>query len=167
MSQSIERVAATFLRATTRPWVVPISLNPTFTGMKRTLVAVLMLCALGVLGCSNTHRVGYRAGGEANAPAKVLESKRALEDAMHEGALVFDVRDYDDWANAHIDGARTASVADIAHGRALPDNRDAPLVFMGDGPLDLRPESAARIAAEKGYTRVSLYVGGWAQWTDK
>jgi rhodanese-related sulfurtransferase len=95
----------------------------------------------------------------------MLRDRPAVELSIWEGAVVFDLRDYEVWSQGHIPGARTVTVDDLRDGRSLPEDLDAPVLFMGDGPMDDRAERAADIAIERGHTNVQLYPGGWRSWT--
>jgi rhodanese-related sulfurtransferase len=84
---------------------------------------------------------------------------------MHEGAIVYDLRDYAEWIQGHIPGARRIALDDIEREQALPHDRGAPIAFTGDGPLDQRPELAAEMAIKRGHTNVQIFPGGWRAWT--
>lgn len=126
-------------------------------------ITLMLMLLFAVAACSGKVRRDFSGGG-VEADVMILQNPPAVEISIWEGAIVFDLRDYDDWAQGHIPGARRTTTEDIRKGRALPDDRQAPLLFMGDGPLDQRPELAAQYALEKGYTNVQLFPGGWRQW---
>lgn len=135
--------------------------------MKFHLFALAIL-ALALCACSNRYRRDF-GGGEAVRPAEnvrsvVLNDVAAVDAALAEGAIPFDLRDYNAWVQGHVPGARVLSVDDLADGRGLPQDRKAPVLFMGDGPMDKRPEQAAQIAVERGYESVYLFPGGWQAW---
>lgn len=94
----------------------------------------------------------------------ILRDRPAVELSIWEGAIVYDLRGYDAWAQGHIPGARRVTVGDLRDGRGLPDDREAPVLFMGEGVLDRRPDDAAHAALELGYTNVQLFPGGWRAW---
>jgi rhodanese-related sulfurtransferase len=132
--------------------------------MAQALRITLMLVLLfTVVGCSGKVRRDFSGGG-IESDVMILQDPPAVELSIWEGAILFDLRDYDEWAQGHINGARRVTVEDIQKGRALPDDKEAPVLFMGDGPMDDRPEIAAQFALEKGYTNVQLFPGGWRQW---
>ncbi len=123
------------------------------------LIAVLFTLA----ACSSKIRRDFSAGG-VESDVIILQDPPAVELSVWEGAIVYDLRDYDAWAQGHIPGARRVTVADLKEGRGLPDDKAAPVLFMGDGPLDRRPEIAAQSTLELGYTDVQIFPGGWRMW---
>lgn len=134
----------------------------------RVTIMLLLSCALVACGSNVRRDFGddqtALGGGAANAEAMILRDRPAVELSIWEGAVVFDLRDYSDWAQGHINGARMTSVEDIKRGRGLPEDKNAPVLFMGEGPMDMRPEMAAYEAIERGHTNVQIYPGGWRDW---
>lgn len=138
--------------------------------MKHRTWILLLLLALTLCACSNRYRRDF-GGGEAvskaapDAKVLVLNDVASVEISIGEGAITFDLRDYQQYAQGHIPGARRLTLEDLDQGRGLPDDKESPLLFMGDGPLDLRPEQAAATALERGHTNVQYFRGGWQVWT--
>ncbi|MBE7490357.1 MAG: rhodanese-like domain-containing protein [Planctomycetes bacterium] len=138
--------------------------------MSRTACVLLVLAAVAVGACSGKYRRDF-GGGEAVTRADpaarvlVLDDAGSAEISVWEGVVTFDLRDYQDWVQGHIPGARRLTLEDLNNGRGLPDDRDVPVMFMGDGPLDQRPEQAARAALERGHRNVQYFRGGWQAWT--
>lgn len=124
-------------------------------------VALLLLTA-----CSGKVRHDFGGGGRAEADVLVLRDAPAVELSIWEGAILFDLRDYDQWAQGHVQGARHSTLEDLDRGRGLPQDKQAPLLFMGDSPMDKRPEQAADIALKLGYSNVQIFPGGWRMWVD-
>ncbi len=125
---------------------------------------LLMMCVVLLLaGCARNVRQGW--GGGSDAEVELLHDPGAVKLAMWEGAIVYDLRDYTAWMQGHIPGARRITLDDIVRESALPPDRDVPILFTGDGPLDTRPERAAEMAIERGYSNVQLFPGGWRAWT--
>lgn len=124
-------------------------------------VALLLLTA-----CSGKVRRDFGGGGRAEADVLVLRDAPAVELSIWEGAILFDLRDYDQWAQGHVQGARHSTLEDLDRGRGLPQDKQAPLLFMGDSPMDKRPEQAADIALKLGYSNVQIFPGGWRMWVD-
>ncbi|MCC7508736.1 MAG: rhodanese-like domain-containing protein [Planctomycetes bacterium] len=127
-------------------------------------IAIIFLLLL-VAGCGGKVRQDWGGGG-TDAQVVILNDRGAVELAIWEGAIVYDLRDYDAWAQGHITGARRITLDDITREKALPNDRNAPVLFTGEGPLDTRPERAAELALERGYTRVMLFPGGWRAYVD-
>jgi rhodanese-related sulfurtransferase len=131
-------------------------------------ISILLLLAFLIGACGSNVRRDFGGGGSrADGPAAramILRDRPAVEISIWEGAVVFDLRDYTDWAQGHIPGARLTTVDDLQRGRGLPADKDAPVLFMGDGPLDSRAELAAYAALERGHTSVQFYPGGWRDW---
>jgi rhodanese-related sulfurtransferase len=122
---------------------------------------VVLLVTLSACGGKVRHDFG---GGGSDAAVMILRDPPAVQLSIWEGAIVYDLRDYEQWSQGHIQGARRATIEDLERGRALPDDMQAPLLFMGEGPLDTRPEQAADIALKRGYGNVQVFPGGWRQW---
>lgn len=137
--------------------------------MRRAVLILLCLATLALCACGGRYRRDF-GGGEgvsrasAEARVMVLDDVGSVEISIWEGAITFDLRDYQDWVQGHIPGARLVKLEDLHQGRALPDDKDAPLLFMGDNALDQRPEQAASIALERGFTNVQYFRGGWQAW---
>jgi len=134
----------------------------------RLCLVVLALLALAVTACSNRYRRDF-GGGEPARPAPgvqavVLNDVASVEMSLADGAIPFDLRSYGQWVQGHVPGARLISLEDVRSGRGLPDDRAVPLLFMGEGPLDLNPERAAQAAIDRGYFSVHLFPGGWIIW---
>lgn len=130
--------------------------------MARSVILIACLAAL-LAGCSGRVRQDFGGGG-SDAPVMILRDRPAVELSIWEGAVVFDLRGYDEWSQGHVPGARRVTVEDLERGRALPEDLDAPVLFMGEGLLDTRPEQAADIALARGHSNVQVYPGGWRQW---
>ena len=133
-------------------------------------VTTLLVLAFAIGACGSNIRRDFGAdqtelgGGGTGAQAMILRDRPAVELSIWEGAVVFDLRDYSEWAQGHVTGARLTSVEDIQRGRGLPNDKEAPVLFMGDGPMDSRPEMAAYEAIARGHTDVQIYPGGWRDW---
>jgi rhodanese-related sulfurtransferase len=102
-------------------------------------------------------------GGEPRAT-----TLREAEEAWRKGSAVFiDARASDFFDEGHIPGAIHVAVSDISAGRpaGLPKNMGAALVVYcsGGGCEDSRLVAKALAAA--GYTNVSVFPGGWDEWT--
>lgn len=138
--------------------------------MKHPVLVCLCMLALAASACSNRFRRDFGGGEAVNRTAQgatvlVLDDVASAELSLWEGAIPFDLRDYQQWAQGHIPGARRLTLEDLEQGRGLPDDKDAPLMFLGEGPLDQRPEKAATAALERGHTHVQYFRGGWQAWT--
>lgn len=129
----------------------------------RYLLLVALLLALTACGGKIRRDFGG-GGGNVDSTVMILQDRPAVELSIWEGAVVFDLRDYDAWSQGHITGARHVDVDDLRQGRALPHDLDAPVLFMADGPLDNRAELAADAAIKRGHTSVQLFPGGWRAW---
>ncbi len=91
-------------------------------------------------------------------------SPRELHARLRDGGVVvFDVNDVSRWRDAHVPGARHLDPASF-DADALPDDRDAELVFYCSNPLCRKAPNAARRAERLGWRRVSVMsagIGGW------
>jgi len=128
--------------------------------------AFVAITLLLLTACSGKVRHDFGGGGRAEADVLVLRDAPAVELSIWEGAILFDLRDYDQWAQGHVQGARHSTLEDLDRGRGLPQDKQAPLLFMGDSPMDKRPEQAADIALKLGYSNVQIFPGGWRMWVD-
>ncbi|MCB9933522.1 MAG: rhodanese-like domain-containing protein [Planctomycetes bacterium] len=128
-------------------------------------LAALLALLLALAACSGKVRHDFGGGG-SDAEVLILRDSPAVELSIWEGAIVFDLREYDQWAQGHVQGARHSSLEDLDRGRGLPQDREAPLLFMGEGPMDTRPEQAADIALKRGHSNVQIFPGGWRMWVD-
>lgn len=126
-------------------------------------ITTLLVLAFALAACGSNVRRDFGGGG-SNAEAMILRDRPAVELSIWEGAVVFDLRDYSSWVQGHVPGARMTSVEDIRRGRGLPEDQEAPVLFMGDGPMDSRAEMAGYEAIERGHTNVQIYPGGWRDW---
>ena len=124
---------------------------------------VPILCLLLITACASNVRRDWGGGG-SDASVEILNDPGAVKAAIWEGSIVYDLRDYNDWMQGHIPGARRITLDDIERDLALPNDREAPLLFTGEGPLDTRPDRAAEMAIERGHTRVQVFPGGWRAW---
>lgn len=131
--------------------------------MGKAFCVIFIGCALALAACGGKVRQDFGGGG-SDAPVMILRDPPAVELSIWEGAIVYDLRSYEQWTQGHISGARRVSIEDLKNGRALPEDLTAPLLFMGEGPLDLSPEQAADIALARGYSNVQIFPGGWRQW---
>ncbi|MCA8914136.1 MAG: rhodanese-like domain-containing protein [Planctomycetes bacterium] len=122
-----------------------------------------LLVVISFAACSGKVRHDFGGGG-SDADVQILRDCPAVELSIWDGAVVFDLRDYDQWTQGHISGARQITLQDLERGRGLPDDKDAPVLFMADGPMDTRAEQAADIALKRGHNDVQLFPGGWRMW---
>lgn len=88
----------------------------------------------------------------------------------HEGFLLIDVLSKDDFAKDHIPGARNVPITedDFAHAVATKasGSRTRKMVLYCAGPhCDASTKAVAMLAA-KGFTNVSEYEGGLAEWNE-
>ncbi len=105
----------------------------------------------------------------AEAKAQITEisadSLRQLK-AEQKPFTLIDVREADDFANGHIDGAIHLSrgMLELDIEETVP-NLDQPLVlYCGGGS---RSALAAKTLQEMGYTQVSSLMGGYRNWSDQ
>jgi len=132
--------------------------------MRRWLLLLVIPVLALVSACSGNTRTDFGGGG-SDTPVLILRDRPAVELSIWEGAVVFDLRSYEAWSQGHIPGARRVTIEDLERGRGLPEDKQAPVLFMGEGPLDARPEQAADIALRSGHDNVQIFPGGWRQWT--
>ena len=131
--------------------------------MRASSIILATLALLALSSCSARVRHGYGGGG-VPMEVQIVHSVAEAAAAVEAGAIVCDLRVYDEWAQGHLPRARLVAIPDLEQGRGLPEDLETVILYYGDGPLDTRPEQAAEIAAELGYTRIMLFPGGWRAW---
>ena len=145
----------------------------TMGNLGRKMGAVLLL-AVGAAAAAATGDVPDTLAGVTVVSA---EQARRLVEA---GAPIIDTRVGNEFADAHIKGAKnvpykekSAKVAafdakqdqfDLAR---LPADKAAPLVFYCNGPECWKSYKASKVAAAAGWTRVQWLRGGFPEWKAK
>lgn len=125
----------------------------------RAIALIILLFALAA--CSTTRDIG---GGGVSGEVMVLKDAPAMELSMWDGAVLFDVRDFNEFVIGHVESARRVSLEDLRDGRGLPDDKEAPIIFMGQDAFDSTPDIAADIALRAGYENIQIYQGGWSDY---
>ncbi|MDC1141863.1 rhodanese-like domain-containing protein [Planctomycetota bacterium] len=121
----------------------------------------LLITFATLTACGTTRDVG---GGGIHGEVMVLKDAPAMELSMWDGAVLFDMRDFDDFVLGHVEGARRVSLEDLRAGRGLPDDTEVPVIFMGADAFDTTPDIAADIALRAGFEDIQIYQGGWADY---
>lgn len=121
----------------------------------------LTIIFLAMTACSTTRDIG---GGGIQGEVMVLKDAPAMELSVWDGAVLFDVREFDAFVLGHVEGARRVSIEDLRDGRGLPADKEAPVIFMGADAFDSSPSIAAGIAQQAGYENIQIYQGGWADY---
>ncbi|CAG0928188.1 hypothetical protein PLCT1_00645 [Planctomycetaceae bacterium] len=129
----------------------------------RKLLPIFLVFVLAA--CGGVRREGDFGGGGKITKVQVLARALDAQRELNEGAIAFDLRDYNDWVQGHMPSARSVTLEDLKLGRGLPDDKDAPVMFYGEGALDQRAEDAAEIAIAAGYRKVLYFPGGWRAWS--
>lgn len=101
-----------------------------------------------------------------DARARVREiSVEQAQARMKNGAALIDVREDDEWNEAHAEGAihigRGVIERDIVH--QVPDKNAELILYCGGG---YRSALAADNLQKMGYTNVFSMIGGWKAWKD-
>ncbi|MES3021995.1 MAG: rhodanese-like domain-containing protein [Pseudomonadota bacterium] len=92
-------------------------------------------------------------------------SPKDLHERMQKGPLtIVDVNNAQSWQKARVPGAINLGVDFAA--AALPQDRDAGLVFYCSNPLCRKAPNAAKRAKSLGYSDVRVMSAGIAGWTD-
>ena len=121
----------------------------------------LTIIFLALTACSTTRDIG---GGGISGEVMVLKDAPAMELSVWDGAVLFDVREFDAFVLGHVEGARRVSIEDLRDGRGLPTDKEAPIIFMGTDAFDSNPGIAADIALQAGYENIQIYQGGWTDY---
>lgn len=111
------------------------------------------------------------AGGDivSLAEAKVLMRNKEVR--------IFDMRSAINYGKGHLPGASALpykqrsektqnfdASLDQVDFKQLPADQNSPLLFYSDGPTGWKSYKAAVLAIRQGYTRVSWFRGGFAEW---
>lgn len=101
-----------------------------------------------------------------DARARVREiSVEQAQARMKSGAALIDVREDNEWNEAHAEGAihigRGVIERDIVH--QIPDKNAELILYCGGG---YRSALAADNLQKMGYTNVFSMIGGWKAWKD-
>jgi rhodanese-related sulfurtransferase len=102
-----------------------------------------------------------------DARARVREiSVEQAQARMKNGAALIDVREDDEWNEAHAEGAihigRGVIERDIVH--QIPDKNAELILYCGGG---YRSALAADNLRKMGYTNIFSMIGGWAAWQER
>jgi len=96
------------------------------------------------------------------------EELKAMLDSKIRGLLVIDARTPKEYRKAHIKGAINIPLKSLKKNAALLDAaKDAKLIFYCNGIKCGKSSKAAKIAIERGYKDVSVYVDGIPVWIEK
>ena len=116
--------------------------------MKKTLLGFMfLLIAVSLLGgCNNTSSAPYQ--------TKSLES---LPDLLHEGYILVDVREIEEFKEGHIEGATNIPLSNIEQGDygTLSKNEKYVIICRSGN----RSTTASDILAKEGFTVVNLSEG--------
>ena len=111
---------------------------------------------------------GWLAGGMASWPGRPVEhialvEPRAARSALRDGAFALDVREPDEYARGHIDGALHIPLGDLqSRVDEVPGDRPV-VVYCGHGE---RASSAVSLLERAGLDQVSNLNGGFEAWMD-
>lgn len=110
------------------------------------------------------------------AGATVVSAEQAKK-MMEGGAPIIDTRVANEYAEAHIKGAKSVpykekSPKDVAFDpkedrfdlARLPADKNAPIIFYCNGPECWKSYKASKVAAEAGWRRVQWLRGGIPEW---
>jgi rhodanese-related sulfurtransferase len=93
----------------------------------------------------------------------LIEANALKETLKQNQILLIDVREPEEWAEGHIEGAKLLPLGQIAHHiQAHCQDRQTPVYFYCQHGH--RSEQAALILLSLGYTHVTHLVGGYAAW---
>jgi rhodanese-related sulfurtransferase len=92
------------------------------------------------------------------------EFRRALDNSEIE--YLFDARSDSDYEKEHILGAEHLTPTRVEQGIGLPHRKDARIVFYCGSEECPASGKAARAAVAHGYTNVSRFRGGIAEWVE-
>lgn len=129
------------------------------------LIALALFAALALGACGSPSATGGQAGGGAVATAGAalpLEVDVAAASKLRDdGAFVLDVRQPDEWAAGHIDGATLIPLGELASRVAeVPRDRDVVVVCRSGN----RSAQGRDILLGAGYAAVTSMGGGMNDW---
>ena len=144
------------------------------TQYRRALRGMAGACLLAGAGLALANDVP---AGLSGVTLVTAEQARKLADA---GTPVIDTRVGNEYADAHIKGARNVpykeksakdpafdAKADQFDLAKLPQDRGAPLIFYCNGPECWKSYKASRVAADAGWKQVHWLRGGFPEWKAK
>lgn len=112
---------------------------------------------------------------EGGTVVSVAQAKGLLDGKK---ARFIDTRSIVNFGKGHIPGAVTASYKEKSDKAAnfdakvdsfdmskMPADKSTPVVFYSDGPTGWKSYKAAVLAIRAGYSQVSYFRGGFAEWT--
>jgi rhodanese-related sulfurtransferase len=145
---------------TRRTRATPSPLTSRFAALALALVVGLLAAACG----ATTPAAPPAGSGGASSPvaALPLEVDVAGAVALHDaGAFVLDVREPDEWAAGHIEGATLISLGDLAKRTPdVPQGRDVVVVCRSGN----RSAQGRDILLQAGFDRVTSMAGGMGAW---
>lgn len=135
---------------------------------RRTIPATLLALALVVAGCGSAATVSPTVAPAGPVGSPVAASTLPVEvDVVRTvamraaGAFVVDVREPDEWAAGHIEGAKLISLGDlISRVSEVPKDRDVVVVCRSGN----RSAQGRDILLGAGFTAVTSMAGGMSAW---
>jgi rhodanese-related sulfurtransferase len=145
--------------------------------MNRLLAGLLKAMCVAVLSAAAGASFADTPMSLAGATMVTAEQAKKLADG---GAPVIDARVANEYAEAHIKGAKSVPYKEKSAKDAkfdpkddsfdvtkLPADKNAPVIFYCNGPECWKGYKAAKVAVDSGYKKVQWLRGGIPEWKSK
>ncbi len=100
----------------------------------------------------------------AGSGAATLSTAQAVQLVNREKGVLIDVSEPEEYAAAHVAGARNIPFGSLEGHKSLPSNKALPLVLIC--PTGARAGRAAGLLRKLGYERASAIAGGLKAWRE-
>jgi rhodanese-related sulfurtransferase len=146
-------------------------------GKKTVVLGVMAVAGLAVVLALGVASVAWAGDAPSSLSGATTVAADRVKQMMDKGTPVFDVRVANEYAEAHVKGAKSvpykeksAKAADFDGSQdsfdlaKLPSDKSAPVVFYCNGPECWKSYKASKTAVQAGYRQVFWFRGGMPEW---